>query len=288
MEHLLLKAATTATDEGTFTAVISTATVDRDKDIIDPAAMVASLAKWVAVGKRVPLAYNHTDEVIGYIDPATARIKNKEVVADGWVDQKAPRGEEVWRLVKSGTLSFSFGFLFDPMTGASKLPDGGYHIKELDVFEISVIPVGPANNDTRVLNWKSAEELREEAKRVEREVEEQKIPDVPEAPKVPAEPEIDLAKELQEVKAELAEMRGGLEDLVKKAEETAQGPPARAVDPLRKQADALALEIASGDRSLLNQPKTVEPKRPEPSLTLKELKQRSRDEMLGVLSGGTI
>lgn len=344
MEHLLLKAATTATDEGTFTAVISTATVDRDKDIIDPAAMVASLAKWVAVGKRVPLAYNHTDEVIGYIDPATARIKNKEVVADGWVDQKAPRGEEVWRLVKSGTLSFSFGFLFDPMTGASKLPDGGYHIKELDVFEISVIPVGPANNDTRVLNWKSAEELREEAKRVEREVEEQKIPDVPEAPAEPEidvaaelaavkaqlaemreqrtkpvpvdpkaqdkqaaraareleeiaipdvpevepEPEIDLAKELQEVKAELAEMRGGLEDLVKKAEETAQGPPARAVDPLRKQADALALEIASGDRSLLNQPKTVEPKRPEPSLTLKELKQRSRDEMLGVLSGGTI
>ena len=63
MEHLLLKAATTAvTDEGTFTAVISTASVDRDKDIIEPAGMVASLSKCAALGKMVPLAWNHTDE----------------------------------------------------------------------------------------------------------------------------------------------------------------------------------------------------------------------------------
>jgi HK97 family phage prohead protease len=217
MEHLLLKAATTATDEGTFTAVISTATVDRDKDIIDPAGMVASLGKWVGVGKQVPLAYNHTDEVVGHIDPSTARIKNKEVVADGWVDQNAPRGPEVWRLVKSGTLSFSFGFLFDPMTGASKLPDGGYHIKELDVFEISVIPVGPANNDTRVLGWKSAEERDA------------------------------VLTELQEVKGRLEKVEKALEDQEsRKAEVTDQEPQARSVDPLRKQADALALEVASG------------------------------------------
>lgn len=158
MEHLLFKAATTATDEGTFTAVISTATVDRDKDIIEPAAMVASLAKWAALGKLVPLAWDHTNEVVGHIDPASASVKNGEVIAAGSVDQSTERGGEAWRLVKSGTLSFSFGFLFDPKLGASKLKNGRYRVKELDVFEISVIPVGPANNDTRVLGWKAAEE----------------------------------------------------------------------------------------------------------------------------------
>ena len=46
MEHLLLKAATTATDEGIFEAVISTATIDRELDIVEPQAMVDALQKW--------------------------------------------------------------------------------------------------------------------------------------------------------------------------------------------------------------------------------------------------
>jgi HK97 family phage prohead protease len=179
MEHLLLKAATTATDQGTFTAVISTASVDRDRDIIEPSAMVASLAKWAALGKLVPLAWNHTDEVIGHIDPASAEIVDDEVVAKGWVDQSIPRGDEAWRLVKSGTLSFSFGFLFDPNKDVTKLANGRYRVKNLDVFEISVVPVGPANNDTRVLNWKSAKDLRDESLRIEREVTESLLPEIP-------------------------------------------------------------------------------------------------------------
>ena len=32
-----------------------------------------------------------------------------EVHAAGWIDQSIPRGQEAWRLVKSGTLGFSFG-----------------------------------------------------------------------------------------------------------------------------------------------------------------------------------
>jgi hypothetical protein len=267
MEHLLLKAATTATDEGVFEAVISTATVDRDQDIVEPSAMLKALQKWAGIGKLVPLAWAHTDTVVGHVDPATER------------------GDESWRLVKSGTLSFSFGYLI-PKGGAAKLPGGRFRIKELDVYEISVVPVGPANNDTRVLSFKSAEELREETKRVEREVEEQQIPDVPEPPEAPTEPEVDLVKELQEVKAQLAEMRAGLEDLTKKADVADKGLGARSVDPLRQQADAVALEFASGDERLLHPPKTVAPKRPEPALSLKELRDRTRDELLGVLSGG--
>src|SRR5437868_3047204 len=100
MEHLLLKAATTATDEGVFEAVISTATVDRDQDIVEPSAMLKALQKWAGIGKLVPLAWAHTDTVVGHVDPATARVENGEVIAKGFIDQTTERGDESWRLVK--------------------------------------------------------------------------------------------------------------------------------------------------------------------------------------------
>jgi HK97 family phage prohead protease len=262
MEHLLLKAATTATDEGTFTAVISTASVDRDKDIIEPAAMVASLAKWAALGKLVPLAWNHTDEVIGHIDPASAIVKNGEVIASGFVDQSIARGEEAWRLVKSGTLSFSFGFLFDPKSGATKLPNGRFRVKELDIFEISTIPVGPANNDTRVLSFKSVQEdaLALQARILE----------------------LDEASRLQLQETMKAVL--GLGPEPEKAD-GADKELVRSVDPLRKQAEDLALELASDGESLRKPPRKVPPKAPE--LTpLPELKRQMRDEMLARLSEG--
>jgi HK97 family phage prohead protease len=93
---------------------------------------------------------------------------------------------------------------------------------------------------------------------------------------------------LQEVKGQLAEMRAELEAVKKKADETDKEPRrARSVDPLRKQADAVALEFASDGQSLRKPPKTVEPAPEEPALELGALKRRMRDEMLGVLSGGT-
>jgi HK97 family phage prohead protease len=306
MEHLLLKAATTATtDQGTFEAVISTPTIDREKDIVEPSAMVNALTKWAGLGKLVPLAWAHTDEIVGNVDPATVRVLNGEVVVKGQVDMSTPRGEETWRLVKSGTLSFSFGFLI-PDGGATKRTGGGLQIKEIDVFEISVVPVAPANNDTRVIGWKSLEEAQEavladavseeigkpdaqrkEAERTAREVEANGLPDVPEPEPAEPEPEIDLVKELQEVKTRLADAERSLETLTKKADATGD-EDSRRVDPLRKQAEDLALEIASDGQSLRKPPKTVEHKPPEPSLSLKELRQRTRDEMLGLLSGGTI
>lgn len=196
MEHLLLKAATTATtDQGEFEAVISTASIDRDGDIVEPRAIVTALAKWVPLGKMVPLAYSHRDPatgqavVIGHIDPASARVNGKEVIAKGWVDQSTERGAETWRLVKSGTLSFSYGYLV-PDGGATKRvgKKTGYHITEIDLYEISVVPVGPANNDTRVLSFKSAEELRVESGRLAREVEETKLEDVPPKQETPPGP----------------------------------------------------------------------------------------------------
>lgn len=286
--RITLKAVTTVgTEEGVFRAVISTSSVDREKDIVVPEAMVKALQAWLKVGKLVPLAWQHSpkaEDQIGHIKPDTVEAVNGEVVADGWIDQTTRRGKDAWRLVKSDTLGFSFGYM---IVNAVKRADGVREIQELDVFEVSATPT-PMNHDTRVLGWKSTEELREEAERVGREVEQAQIPEVPEQPEAPAEPEIDLAKELQEVKALLTETRAQLEDLRKRADETDKAPGAHSVDPLRKQADALALELASGGQSLRKPPKTAEQPKPEPALSLRELRQRSRDEMLGVLSGGNI
>lgn len=161
MQHMLLKAVTTATDQGHFTAVISAASIDREKDIVDPGGMVRALQKWVPTGKNIPLAWNHStapEHQIGYIDPKTAREVKGEVVADGWIDQNTPSGEHAWRQVKAGTLGFSFGYL---TLASTKRQGGGRLLTELDVFEVTATPT-PMNNDTRVLSWKAAVAVEED------------------------------------------------------------------------------------------------------------------------------
>lgn len=180
MQHLLLKAATTASDQGVFEAVISAASVDREKDVVSPDGMVRALQKWTSTGKKIPLAWNHStrpEDIVGYIDPASAKAVNGEVVASGWIDQSTENGQHAWRLAKSGTLGFSFGYLI-PDGGSTKRAGGGRNINELDVYEVTATPT-PMNNDTRVLSVKSIEELRRATNALERELEQEGLPDVP-------------------------------------------------------------------------------------------------------------
>jgi HK97 family phage prohead protease len=128
----------------------------------------------------------------------------------------------------------------------------------------------------------SAAEQRSQAKRIEREIEEQQIPDLPPREKTVTEPVEDkLQTELQEVKARLDTLEKALEDQKTKTVEVMER---RSVDPLRQQAEGVALDIASGglDRLPQRQAKAA----PEPDLVdLDELKRKSRDLMLQVLSG---
>lgn len=267
-----LKAATTiGTEQGAFTAVISTGAVDRQQDIVDPDRMVAALQKWVQVEKMIPLDWNHgegaTDQ-IGHVDPATAKNVNGEVVVDGWVDQSTENGEHAWRLVKSGTLGFSFYGLI-PRDSVAKRKGGGVHIQgDFDVAAVTATPT-PVNNQTRVLAWKALEPA-----------------ELPEA----------VVEALEELKDDLSDE--AKVDLIRKAQEVlgVQHPQqtdatdkepeqARSVDPLRKRSEELALEVVSDGMSLRKTPPTtkVEPK-PEP-MDLRELKRRSHDLMLWQLSG---
>src|SRR6185295_14730320 len=136
-EHLMLKAATSVvTDEGVFTAVISTAAIDREKDIVEPAALVKALKKW---NRPIPLQWNHStapEDLIGTIEPMTAREQGSEVIVQGTVDLQSKRGSEAWRQFKSGTIGFSYGYMI-PDGGSTDRKGGGKHITALDVFEIT-------------------------------------------------------------------------------------------------------------------------------------------------------
>ena len=161
-QHMCLKARTiAATDAGEFEAIISTGRVDREKDIVLPEAMVRALRAWADLDKLVPLAWEHNldpENLIGHIDPATVKAVGDEVTATGWVDQSTDRGGQVWRLVKSGTLSFSFGYLINDSV---KRPDGVRELREIDVYEVSAV-AAPMNADTRVTSWKSVEDDRDD------------------------------------------------------------------------------------------------------------------------------
>ena len=157
MQHLTLKAVTTTTtDQGVFEAVISTESIDRENDVVCPEAMVAALQAWTPSGKKIPLHWNHSsapEDIIGHVDPQSVKAVAGEGVASGWVDQDTDRGQHVWRLAKSGTLGFSFGYLI-PDGGAVKRIDGVREIHRLDVFEITAT-AAPMNADTRVLSTKA-------------------------------------------------------------------------------------------------------------------------------------
>lgn len=261
MQHLLLKAAATATDEGTFEAVISTATPDREGDIVRPAAMAAAFGKWAALGKLMPLAWVHangtgTEDVIGHVEPATVRVQNDEVIVKGWVNQELERGKEAWRLIKGGTVSFSFGYLI-PEGGATRRTGGRLDIKAIDVYEVSVVPIAPANNETRVLSFKSLEERDQ------------------------------VLTELHEVKARLAEAEAQIEGLKEKnADVTDKEPKARSVDPLSKRARELAVDVRSGGLTAPPPQKKDAPEpKPTPEFDPAALRKRTRDLMVQTLSG---
>lgn len=151
-----VKASTVSTDKGTFTAVISTESIDRGGDVVIASAMVAALREWLKVDKKIPLAWAHSSEakdIIGWVDPATVRAVGGEVIADGWVDQSTDVGVEAWRLVKSGAIGLSFG---DLVLEDVVRPDGVHEIRRLDVSEVSLVAT-PANNDTRILGFKTAQ-----------------------------------------------------------------------------------------------------------------------------------
>jgi HK97 family phage prohead protease len=142
-------------DIGTFSCVCSGSAIDRDGDRIEPTAVMLSFARWASVSKMMPLAFEHRldpEAIVGVIDPKSARIVGHEVVVDGRIDLTTELGRSAMRLVKSGVIGLSIGFLVDhsvPRPGGR-----GRNVLSVDLFEVSLTAT-PSFADSRILSWKS-------------------------------------------------------------------------------------------------------------------------------------
>lgn len=294
---------TTDAEAGTFEATVAVfGNVDKGGDRIVPGAFKNTLAKWERSGDPIPVILSHNwDDPFAHVGVV---VDAKETDRGLWVkgrldidDNEVAR--QVHRLMQRRSLKeFSFGYEV-PSGGHKRAKDGALNLLEIDLAEVGPTLKG-MNPATELHAVKSAletekhndaEDLRKQAEQVAREVEQIQVPDdIPPATDEASETTSDalerVQNELQELKTQLADMAGVLEDLKTKADETDKGTKSRSVDPLRQQADAVALEVATGGVPLPPTKSVEQP--PEPEIPLDELKRRMRDEMLGVLSGGTI
>lgn len=140
--------------EGSFLAYASVfGNKDLVGDIVKPGAFDKTLADWAEKGGQIPLLWGHNtsdpDYNLGYV---TAEVDHHGLKVAGHLDMESPKAAQTYRLLKGGRvdkLSFSYKINDAQMTSA------GHELKALDLFEVSLVPIG-ANPQTEVLAVKAA------------------------------------------------------------------------------------------------------------------------------------
>lgn len=161
VKTLTLEAKATVTDLGEFTAIAAAYTTDRVNDRIIPGAFTATIARWRASGKMIPVHWDHSgapEDIIGTADPELMEETGDGLQVKGRLDLDTPVGREAWRLMKANAVGLSFGYLTQE---SSQGEDGTTELRKLDLFEVSITPA-PANPDTRFIELKARETVREE------------------------------------------------------------------------------------------------------------------------------
>ncbi len=143
--------------EGEFIAYASVfGNKDSYGDVVMPGAFTNTLAKWAEKDAVIPLLFGHRmddpDFNIGYVD---AEEDDHGLKVHGFIDLDAPKGKSTHRAMKNGRLS-QMSFAYDVIDGGWTTRDGEefYELRELDLFEVSVVTVG-ANQETEILAIKS-------------------------------------------------------------------------------------------------------------------------------------
>jgi uncharacterized protein len=156
-KHLTLIGAVKAAGDGaTFEGWASTSALDRQGDVIEPAAFARSLPAFLANG---PIYWQHAEAYDPLAKPigkaVGARIADNGLYLTAqWA--KTTEAEEVRQLVLDGIVSrLSVGFTPRQMHRDSAL--GHNVITDLDLLEVSVVAI-PANDEARItvakaLDW---------------------------------------------------------------------------------------------------------------------------------------
>ncbi|WP_051036561.1 HK97 family phage prohead protease, partial [Nocardia otitidiscaviarum] len=123
-----------------------------------------TLEAWKSKGLPIPLLWGHNtadpDFNLGAIVEASEDDHGLKV--RGQLDMDSPKSEQVYRLLKSGRvsqMSFAYsvveGEWVEPVGEGKTYKDAYYSLKVLDLFEVSIVPIG-ANQETEILAVKAA------------------------------------------------------------------------------------------------------------------------------------
>ena len=155
MERKTVEATAEVTDLGIFSAIAAAYSVDRGGDRIMFGAFGKTIERWQASARPLPLHWDHSGnpaDIIGVVDPGTMReVEDEGLYVEGKLDlEESAVAREAWRLMKSGSVAMSFGYL----ATEEKSHGDGRDLYELDVFEMTVTPA-PLNADTKILSTKA-------------------------------------------------------------------------------------------------------------------------------------
>jgi hypothetical protein len=145
-------------DAGEFTALVSVfGNVDAYGDVVMPGAFERTLKEWSASGYPIPVYWGHNlsdpDYNIGEVVEAVETDRGLQVRAR--LDLETPKAQQVHRLLKGGRVKeFSFGYSVRDAGWGEKDGAEVYELRDLSLFEVSVVPVG-ANPETELQTVKT-------------------------------------------------------------------------------------------------------------------------------------
>lgn len=144
--------------EGEFTALVSVfGNVDSYGDVVQPGAFERTLKEWSASGYPIPVYWGHNlsdpDYNIGSVIDAVETDRGLQVRAR--LDMDSPKAPQVYRLLKGGRVKeFSFGYSVRDAGWGVKDDREVYELRDIQLFEVSVVPVG-ANPATELQTVKA-------------------------------------------------------------------------------------------------------------------------------------
>lgn len=150
--------------EGEFIAYASVFGVkDSYGDVVLKGAFTNTLAEWERKGVPIPLLWGHNtadpDFNLGEVVEASEDDRGLKVHCR--LDLESPKSAQTYRLLKSGRvnqMSFAYrivdGAYIEPEGEGKSWRDAYYELRELDLYEVSVVPIG-ANQETEILAVKA-------------------------------------------------------------------------------------------------------------------------------------
>ena len=142
-------------EEGQFQAYISVfGNIDSYGDIVQKGAFTRTLGEWAEKGNTIPVLWGHdmNDAFANIGGVLSAEEDDYGLKVTAQLDLENPTAAQVYRLVK-GRRTTSCSFAYSVRDGEKK--DDGFHLKDLDLYEVSIVQV-PANELAEITMVKDA------------------------------------------------------------------------------------------------------------------------------------